>query len=396
MTVLVVTTLLPSRLPNGGELGTLRFVEALRQLTPVCLAGDSRPGDDTAARNGWVVLRNRRPEFSDAGATAILDTLGAAVLNEPISLRRVAARGWNSSVAALIQRTKPRAIVADHLHAAILLRKLDPDVPWGMLAHNIEADIYQSLAARERNALKRWMYLREQRLLGELERATARAARVRWTVTESDREKLIDDGCAPGRTHALPLYLRDEMLSSDLQRQRLVQAKPSYDVGLLGSWTWAANAEGLRWFVTDVVPLLPSHVRIAIAGRGADWLRNSDKRIDYFGFVDDVVDFYEKVKTIAVPVFSGGGIQEKTIEALGLGFPVVSTPFGARGITNPPDSLHIAPTASEFASTLVALGAANVSRSSAISAGAAWAETRRHQYRRQVEVGLRQLLNDGG
>jgi hypothetical protein len=72
--------------------------------------------------------------------------------------------------------------------------------------------------------------------------------------------------------------------------------------------------------------------------------------------VDDLSDFYGRVKVCLVPLLNGTGVSLKTMEPLSYGLPVVATTKGARGLgdRNPPN-LHVADTAEGFAETTLSL-----------------------------------------
>jgi glycosyltransferase involved in cell wall biosynthesis len=90
------------------------------------------------------------------------------------------------------------------------------------------------------------------------------------------------------------------------------------------------NKESLRWFLEDVLPLLPSDVNLTISGKG-DFTRLKEhyKKVNFLGFIkrDDLVELYSKSKLFVNPTIHGSGIQIKMLEALSYGLPVVSTDY---------------------------------------------------------------------
>jgi hypothetical protein len=72
-------------------------------------------------------------------------------------------------------------------------------------------------------------------------------------------------------------------------------------------------------------------------------------RVRYLGFVESAEQFFRSSDVIAIPSIAGGGVQEKTIEAIGYGIPVVATDFAVRGIQPCPSHVHVAFTPNEFA-----------------------------------------------
>lgn len=118
------------------------------------------------------------------------------------------------------------------------------------------------------------------------------------------------------------------------------EAGGAYDLLFVGC-QHPPNIEGVRWFYERVfLPFLKQEgVRWAIAGSIGEHLGLDDPNVQVLGRVDDLSDVYFRSKVVIVPLFRGAGISIKTLEALGAGKPVVSTPVGARGLRDCEDSL---------------------------------------------------------
>lgn len=106
----------------------------------------------------------------------------------------------------------------------------------------------------------------------------------------------------------------------------------------IGSLDWLPNQEGLIWFIDNVWPMINnnySHVEFHIAGRNApDWLikKFNHPGIKFHGEVLNARLFAKQFDIMIVPLFSGGGMRVKIVEAMSLGKIVVTTPVGAEGL----------------------------------------------------------------
>ena len=134
-------------------------------------------------------------------------------------------------------------------------------------------------------------------------------------------------------------------------------APESQDLLFVGS-IWGPNVEGMLWFLEHVWPEVHRQVpaaRLRLAGRVCRCLPNVEGCLK-LGVVKDLNALYRQVAVAINPVPSGTGLAIKSIEALGLGRPLVASPCGARGLeeaTRP--ALAVADTPEEWIETIVGL-----------------------------------------
>lgn len=111
------------------------------------------------------------------------------------------------------------------------------------------------------------------------------------------------------------------------------------------------NYDGLFWFISNVWPLIVGQlpaVKLYISGSICRRLKNiPNDNIEIIGYVEHLADFYSSVDILINPVFSGGGLKIKNVEALAFGVPLITTLVGAQGLIfneNPPfliaESIH--------------------------------------------------------
>jgi glycosyltransferase involved in cell wall biosynthesis len=97
----------------------------------------------------------------------------------------------------------------------------------------------------------------------------------------------------------------------------------------------APNVEGVRWFATNVMPLLRQQLgadaRVTIAGAlpsSREWL--SGDAIELLGQVADVYELMNRARVFVAPIRYGAGVPLKVVEAAAAGLPVVSSGTLAR------------------------------------------------------------------
>lgn len=128
----------------------------------------------------------------------------------------------------------------------------------------------------------------------------------------------------------------------------------------VGGFNHAPNRDGIIWFVKEVLPIVQSVIpslRLVIAGSkpppNVHALANDD--IIVTGFVTDAVlgQFYAEASLAIAPLRYGAGVKGKVIEALSKGVPLVTTPVGAQGLSNPEEFMFMGSTTEDFAEAVI-------------------------------------------
>jgi polysaccharide biosynthesis protein PslH len=364
MNVLFLTTILPSQRRMGSEVASQCFIEALRQQHQVSVVGYMRQDDPFIPAASELVVERRYIETQRAKWYPILWMLLSFWINLPYSSVKYYSKSYLRLLKTLLSQNHYDLIVIDHPQLS-WLRSLIPEAQKQvMIAHNIEHEIYRQQAQSARNWLARWIYRREARLIQSLEDNLAADADQVWALTAQDAKHFANlEGVRRVLTVTLPAGMAQQTrvnwsnhVTDDLDdlvdhpshdlihtptdtpqiktHPPIKQCQKVFAIGLIGSWAWRPNEEGLRWFLATVYPLLPADLTIHIAGRGADWLINQYPNIYYRGFVVDAQVFMAQAQVVAIPTLSGSGIQIKTLEAIASGSMIVATSIAMRGIAD--------------------------------------------------------------
>ena len=137
-----------------------------------------------------------------------------------------------------------------------------------------------------------------------------------------------------------------------------------FGVAYVAGWlagTGSPNADGLRWFVSSVLPLVREsipwvRVRVTGANPPPDLLELADPNLFFEGHVSDLPALYDRTRVAIAPIRFGAGVKVKTVQALQHGVPVVSTSCGSEGIeTFGLDAIAVADNPADFAGWLVTL-----------------------------------------
>lgn len=104
-----------------------------------------------------------------------------------------------------------------------------------------------------------------------------------------------------------------------------------------GNMDYAPNVDAVQYFVQDVLPLIRQKhpkVQFIIAGQ-RPVKKVQDLACDYIkvtGFVKDLAAVYNEASVVVAPLRFGAGTQNKVLEAMAMGVPVVCSNIGFKGL----------------------------------------------------------------
>ncbi|NEZ57048.1 glycosyltransferase [Leptolyngbyaceae cyanobacterium CCMR0082] len=345
--VLFLTTLLPSRRKTGGEVASQAFINGLRQNGyKVSVVGYMRKDDSFEPEAHEVLVEKRHIETSSAKIDAILWLLLSFIVKLPYSAAKYYSQTYVKLVNTLLSAKQYDVVFIDHSQLAWLAKLVAGKSKIIFIAHNIEHEIYLSHFNNSKNLFERWLYAREAKMVKRIESELSKQAAEVWTLTEHDANHFSRlKGVYNVKALALPLG--PEKVCENVIEKR-------FDIGLIGSWTWKFNEEGLHWFFKFVYPELSSQLSIHVAGKGAEWLSGKYPNVKYEGFVPNSQVFMAQARVIALPMLGGSGIQIKTLDALASGSAIVATPTSMRGVSLVSPIVQIAEHPKEFAHLLAA------------------------------------------
>jgi len=130
----------------------------------------------------------------------------------------------------------------------------------------------------------------------------------------------------------------------------------SHNIIFVGVMSNELNPEGAFWFLDEVWPIIKQSVADAcfyIIGKDPIEKLRQIKQKDVYvtGYVTDLSYYYQNASMVIIPIFHGGGVKLKLLEAMSYGQIVVSTSMGAKGTEFVHDeSILITDDANEFAS----------------------------------------------
>ncbi len=379
MRLAFVTSLLPTGKPDTGfEIANAAVLGALRDAgCTVTQFGILRPGERAADPDARV-LAHMDIENAEAGPARKFRWLAASFTRGlPVIAAKIAPL-WPALETALAEAGPFDACVVNSAPVAAAFPKLMQRLPSLLVAHNVE---HASARANAGGGLVGALYAREARLLEAAEAHALAASRYVLCFAEEDRQCFGAD--VLHKSSVFPLLTP--------QASAVAEREPKYDVGLIGTWTWRPNLVGLRWFLDDVAPLLPSDMTVAVAGRRPPEISAPGRNVALLGRVPDAADFVASCRVMALTSRAGTGIQLKTIETFQMGRPAVATTSSVRGFSDLPTNCLVADEPDGFAAALVKLVNDVKAERTLPSDGRAFAARRREGMSAAVKAALTAL-----
>lgn len=223
-------------------------------------------------------------------------------------------------------------------------------------AHNIESEIWQRNLKTIGNPLKKFYLKILVSRLKKFEQSFINQYDILLPIT--DRDKLQFEQVLNNKKPALTVPTGVNI--DEYPQAELINDETVFFIGALD---WIPNQQGLLWFVDfcldDLINQKPT-AKLIVAGRNAPkWLvekLKQHKSITFLGEIDDAKSFMLQNNVMIVPLFSGGGMRIKIIEAMAYGKAIVTTTIGAEGINaRNKENIFIADKPSTFVNYIVHL-----------------------------------------
>jgi glycosyltransferase involved in cell wall biosynthesis len=350
LNVAFLTTRLFDKPGSGGEVCTARLLQELTAAGhPVHVIGR---GAAPAARDGRTV------QYSAIGPLVcpfqalprwvkLKHVLASLATGQASTVQRLAAGNCAKKVQhLLLNDAQPlHAVVVDHLQTYAWIAGALPGLPRPMLVmHNLESEAYAHSAREQRRhrptagwAFQAAFFDREAHRLQAMEDQALRHSAVVACLSGVDAQNLQRRAATLGIRLTIevlpgfPITSQPPVGPATSCTPELASTRGVKRIGMLGTWSWAPNRAGLEWVLRHVLTQLPPDCELVIAGMGlGEFLPPAG--VNVVGRVDDVAAFYASVDLVAIASLTGSGVQEKAIEAIGFGKPVVATAHALRGL----------------------------------------------------------------
>jgi sugar transferase (PEP-CTERM/EpsH1 system associated) len=314
--------------PNRGDkISSWHHVERLARKHEVTVVAFAHDDEDRAAAR-TLTERGIATHTVDLGSSAV--RRAAALVWLP-TLRPLTLSYYGSSrLQALVDRLVPQNDIAMAFSSSMgAFLDAHREIGRVMIFAELDSDKWRQYAEHQPWPLS-WIYAREHRTLFRFEEALARSADHNVLVTRVEEE--LFNRLIPG---APSTVVRNGV---DLEHYRPGGEPEIGHLVFVGVMDYFPNVHGCRWFVHEVLPKLRERhpqARLSIVGSRptAEVLALGKlPGVTVTGRVEDPRDHLRRAHVSVAPLQIARGIQNKVLEALAMGVPVVGTTSATRGV----------------------------------------------------------------
>lgn len=343
--------------PDKGEkiraFHELKFLGARHTVDLFCFADSEEEASQQSAlrthcRHTYVETRSRMKKATGA-ARSILR-------REPLSCGFFYSREFQGEVQQALARESYDVIF-------VYCSSMAQYVPWPVATPvvmdfvDIDSAKWSQYGKRSRPPLS-WVYEREARKLAAHEEKWARVSSATMVATRQEAALLGGEGVPPAEVVNNGVEIP---VARDLPLPEELRALQPYAL-FVGTMDYLPNVDAVEHFAEDILPRIREthpELKFLIVGRNPTRrVRNLGKKpgVVVTGTVPDVEVYLAGCAVTVAPFRIAQGIQNKLLEALAAGKPIVSTPGPAAAIAaKHGETLLIAGTAEEFAAAVSAV-----------------------------------------
>ncbi|MEZ5979480.1 MAG: TIGR03087 family PEP-CTERM/XrtA system glycosyltransferase [Planctomycetota bacterium] len=327
MRILYLTQRVPYPPDRGDKISSWHHVERLARKHSVTIVAFAHDDDDRRAADE-LRAKGFTVHTQDLGSRAVrlARTLPLLATWKPLTLGYYGSGALRSVVDRLVPEHDLAMAFSSSMGAYLLEHESIPRI---VFLAELDSDKWRQYAEHESFPLS-WVHRREYRTLRRFESVLSHAVELNLLVTPLEEE--IFNRLIPG---APSKVVRNGVERAPEGFERAPDADQLVFVGMMD---YFPNVQGCAWFVEEVLPLVrrarPS-ARLAIVGaRPNAKVRALAKHdgVEVTGRVDDPRDRLRRAAVSVAPLHIARGIQNKVLEAMSLGVPVVGTTSATQGV----------------------------------------------------------------
>jgi sugar transferase (PEP-CTERM/EpsH1 system associated) len=354
MKILYLCQRIPYPPDRGDRIAAFHQIRHLRNKHDV-VVGSLATGGSAKNVDGLVKELGVRVICSNQSVIHQIHGMAQSMLwGRPLTLGHFKNRNLQRRINALLSQERFDAILVFSSSMAQYVEFVR-DIPRIMHFCDLDSQKWTDLSESRKGPM-RWIYSREGRLLLKYERKIAHAFNYSCFVTDHEAQlfrKYIPD---------VPVNVLENGVDVDFFSS-LPWSPSDLNLVFVGVMDYPPNVEAVTYFVEKIWPSFITkhkHARFRIVGsrpsRSVQRLA-SQPGIEVTGYVSDIRPYLASATMLVAPLEIARGVQNKVLEAMAAGVPVLTTPVVAKGLPPGAESAVFVEERSAFSSALLDLAA---------------------------------------
>jgi glycosyltransferase involved in cell wall biosynthesis len=342
--VLIVTNRVPYPLTDGGNLAMYAMIEGYHKAgwkVYLLSMNTSRHHIDHKQLQGlfthlykfdWIDINN------DLRWTDIIKNFFFS--REPEHVMRFYTTAFESKLKDALASFNPDVVQVESVYLSSYLPAIKQysHAVTVLRMHNIEYQIWHGLSKKHKNRFKQVYFNNLSERIRNFERDSWLEYDLLLPITEKDANQ-VERLEEVNNLIVAPF-------SIDVDNIKKGGSKEKWTGYHIGAMDWIPNKEGMHWFLERAWPKIHASVpefEFYFAGRK---MPDEFKKLNMPGVycMDEVAsaeEFIADKKILIVPIWSGGGIRVKILEAMAAGKVVITTSSGIKGIEAKPGEHYL-------------------------------------------------------
>lgn len=327
MRILFLSQRVPYPPNRGDKITTWRLIERMRRTHEVCcIAFSHGEADEAGARELRAMgITIHTVPYHDRSAKLL--SLPLLLGSRPLTLGV-----YGSSQLQRLVDTEIASCDLAYAYSSSMGAFLEPHAGKKRVMHfgELDSDKWRQYSRRMGPPMS-WIYAREARTLLAFEQRIARAFDENVVCTALEQQ--IFQQQIPGAS----CMVLPNGVDLEYFHPRANQPREAH-LAFTGVMNYHPNAEGCAWFVDSILPLIRKRhpgVSFSIIGAHPDKSVRALARVpgvEVTGFVEDTREHLRRASISVAPLRIARGIQNKVLEAMAMGLPVVGTTCATQGV----------------------------------------------------------------
>jgi polysaccharide biosynthesis protein PslH len=355
MRLLVLTYRLPWHTYTADRYTMLHFVKHFSKRHRITLAAFAESEEEAARADVLKPYCERVEPILLPPLKSRLQGLAGLASSKPIAVSLYRSRAMAETIQRIVRENQVDLAYVYHLRMGQYLADIDA-IPRCIALQPVQTLNLKRFRDHVVHPLWKLFYTIEHQRMCRYEPSIAAKFDRCLLISEKDRKALDPD------QRLQNVFFNPHGLDPDYFAPDASIPKEPHSIIFHGSMRYQANEDAILYFSREIYPLVKQQVpdaRLYVVGLeppASVRALSSDPSITVTGFVPDTRDYLNRAQVAVDPLRIGAGLQNKVLESMSMGLPVVATCLANEGIgATCEEQIVLADDPSLFAERIVSL-----------------------------------------